>query len=76
MLLRDVYEMWLATYKPKVDDTTFNKTNRFMINHVLIDKLFKDSYVDELSANLNNYKLFILMCNHKIKCLYTRICGT
>ncbi|MCS9985136.1 site-specific integrase [Weissella paramesenteroides] len=68
MLLRDVYEMWLATYKPKVADTTFNKTNRFMTNHVFIDKWFKDSYVDEitptilqqfvneLSANVHNYK--------------------
>lgn len=68
MLLSDVYEMWLATYKPKVADTTLNKTNRFMANHVLTDKWFKNSYVDEitptrlqqfvneLSANVHNYK--------------------
>lgn len=68
ILLRDAYEMWLVTYKPKVADTTFNKTNRFITNHVLTDKWFKDSYVDEitpttlqqfindLSANVHNYK--------------------
>lgn len=49
MLLSDVYEMWLATYKPKVADTTLNKTNRFMANHVLTDKWFKNSYVDEIT---------------------------
>ena len=68
ILLRDAYEMWLVTYKPKVANTTFNKTNRFITNHVLTDKWFKDSYVDEitptilqqfindLSANVHNYK--------------------
>lgn len=52
MLLRDAYEMWLATYKPKVADTTFNKTNRFMINHVLTAEWFKDSYVDEITPTI------------------------
>ena len=52
MLLRDVYEMWLATYKPKVAVTTFNKTNRFMINHVLTAEWFKDSYVDEITPTI------------------------
>ena len=68
MLLVDAYEMWLVSYKPKVADTTLNKTNRFMTNHVLTNKWFKDSYVDEitptklqqfineLSANIHNYK--------------------
>ncbi|MGK4017687.1 tyrosine-type recombinase/integrase [Weissella paramesenteroides] len=68
ILLRDAYEMWLVTYKPKVANTTFNKTNRFVTNHVLTDKWFKDSYVDEitptilqqfindLSAHVHNYK--------------------
>lgn len=52
MLLRDAYEMWLVTYKPKVADTTFNKTNRFMINHVLTTNWFKDSYVDEITPTI------------------------
>lgn len=52
MLLRDAYEMWLVTYKPKVADTTFNKTNRFMINHVLTTDWFKDSYVDEITPTI------------------------
>lgn len=52
MLLVDAYEMWLATYKPKVADTTFNKTNRFMINHVLTTDWFKDSYVDEITPTI------------------------
>lgn len=52
MLLSDAYEMWLATYKPKVADTTFNKTNRFMINHVLTTDWFKDSYVDEITPTI------------------------
>ncbi|KAA8435039.1 site-specific integrase [Weissella paramesenteroides] len=52
MLLRDAYDMWLANYKPKVADTTFNKTNRFMINHVLTAEWFKDSYVDEITPTI------------------------
>ena len=52
MLLRDAYDMWLVTYKPKVADTTFNKTNRFMINHVLTTDWFKDSYVDEITPTI------------------------
>lgn len=52
MLLSDAYEMWLVTYKPKVADTTFNKTNRFMINHVLTTNWFKDSYVDEITPTI------------------------
>ena len=49
MLLSDVYEMWLATYKPKVADTTFYRVTRFMENHVFTDKWFKHSYVDEIT---------------------------
>ncbi|MFC6178651.1 tyrosine-type recombinase/integrase [Weissella sagaensis] len=68
MLLRDVYEMWLSTYKPKVADTTLKKTDSFMQLHVLCSKWFKNSYVDEitptilqqfvneLSAVMHNYK--------------------
>ena len=49
MLLSDVYEMWLATYKPKVADTTFYRVTRFMENNVFTDKWFKHSYVDEIT---------------------------
>lgn len=68
MLLSDVYEMWLATYKPKVADTTLKKTDSFMRIHVLTDEWFKDSTVDEitptvlqrfvnkLSSVIHNYK--------------------
>ena len=49
MLLIDVYEMWLATYKPKVADTTFYRVTRFMTNHVFTEQWFKHSYVDEIT---------------------------
>lgn len=52
VLLRDAYDMWLATYKLKVADTTLNKTTRFMSNHVLTDQWFKDSYVDEITPTI------------------------
>lgn len=48
ILLRDAYEMWLVTYKPKVADTTYFRVTRFMDNHVFVAKWFKDSYVDEI----------------------------
>lgn len=50
--MRDAYDMWLATYKLKVADTTLNKTTRFMSNHVLTDQWFKDSYVDEITPTI------------------------
>ncbi|WPQ68517.1 site-specific integrase [Weissella paramesenteroides] len=49
ILLIDVYEMWLVTYKPKVADTTFYRVTRFMENHVFTDQWFKSSYVDEIT---------------------------
>src|SRR5699024_4478224 len=52
MLLIDVYEMWLATYKPKVADTTLKKTDSFMRIHVLTDEWFKDSTVDEITPTV------------------------
>lgn len=52
ILLRDAYEMWLVTYKPKVADTTYFRVTRFMDNHVFVAKWFKDSYVDEITPTI------------------------
>ncbi|MFP7153050.1 tyrosine-type recombinase/integrase [Weissella paramesenteroides] len=68
MLLSDVYEMWLATYKPKVADTTLKKTDSFMRIHVLTDEWFKDSTVDEITPTvLQRFvnKLSSVMHNYK-----------
>lgn len=68
MLLSDVYEMWLATYKPKVADTTLKKTDSFMRIHVLTDEWFKDSTVNEITPTVLQQfvnKLSSVMHNYK-----------
>lgn len=68
MLLVDAYEMWLATYKLKVADTTLKKTDSFMRIHVLTDEWFKDSTVDEITPTVLQQfvnKLSSVMHNYK-----------
>lgn len=47
--VEDIAQRWLKYYKTTVKESTYNQTNRIIINHIL--PLFGNTYVDQLTVD-------------------------